>query len=57
MRKIIQIAVASGSDGNEEVSGWCPLLLALCDDGTLWSFDLDDREENEWSPLPSVPQE
>lgn len=36
MRKIVQIAVTSGSDGPAGSMGWSPQMVALDEDGNVW---------------------
>ena len=40
-RKIIQIEISKGGT-----------LIALCDNGSIWSFN-----EEEWEKFPNIPQE
>lgn len=50
MRKIIQISESLA------VSGYARHyhISALCDDGTVWSFD---RFYQKWDKLPDIPQD
>lgn len=50
MRKIIQVAVESdpGTKGD---------VIALCNDGTLWSFNyINHLGRSGWKLLPPIPQ-
>jgi hypothetical protein len=52
-RKVIQICSQIDSVGKY-------LILAVCDDGTIWQLDNLYREggnEPEWEPFPNVPQD
>lgn len=50
-RRIIQIAGNAWGEENEEI------LIALCDDGTLWrAYFSNSAEEWRWNSLPNVPQ-
>lgn len=33
---------------------WGKMLVALCDDGTMWKLDVDSRKSN-WVELPKIP--
>ncbi len=46
-RKIIQIEAASANE----------MLLALCDDGSVWRCELNTGEAIEWLPVDGIPQE
>lgn len=48
MRKIIQIAMSGPS------ADYARQVLALCDDGSVWSLDLDFQE---WSRVSDIPQD
>jgi len=58
MRKVIQMAVALSRINHDDLHGDSldneNLLMALCDDGTMWRFWYDD---NEWMRLQDVPQD
>ena len=56
MRKIIQISTDSQPSSNDW-DAWTT-ITALCDDGTLWEFQLSETspEQRNWTKLPDVPQ-
>lgn len=47
-RKVIQVSLSSS-----EVRDM-PVVAALCDDGTIWLWDTEQRDK--WTPLPRIPQ-
>jgi hypothetical protein len=64
-RKIIQITAVSPSANTIATSLGRPKgsIFALCDDGTLWHFEVKDdlqgrfiTDNQEWHELPSIPQ-
>jgi hypothetical protein len=54
MRKIIQVS-SSGVDCN--ISTQCShILIALCDDGTVWELP-NSGQTRGWNRLPGIPQD
>lgn len=52
-RAIIQISV---TDVRNVISTQCNVMVvALCDDGTVWDIQADSRHPI-WRPFPSIPQ-
>lgn len=45
-RKVVQLVHQDGLDG--------ATLLALCDDGTIWSYE-GDGDSGEWEEIPGPP--
>lgn len=55
MRKIIQICTDS-QPSDEHWEAWS-ILTALCDDGTLWEINCNDKISTQtWRKLPNIPQ-
>ena len=54
MGKIIQISTDSQPSG-EDWSAW-QVTTALCDDGTLWELEFNQKTgTREWAQLPEIP--
>lgn len=57
-RKVIQIAAAAAKSAavvdHEVEYDTDEILLVLCDDGTIWTYDF---RNSEWEGLPDVPQD
>jgi hypothetical protein len=50
MRKIIQI---TSIPATESVN---PVLIALCNDGTVWGKSINPMYETNWFEVPNIPQ-
>ena len=51
MRKVIQISSSQPAEGDQQA------VIALCDDGTLWSVWWDEGPGwSDWFALPAIPQ-
>lgn len=46
-RRVVQLVHQDGLDG--------ATLLALCNDGTIWSFESDGDDRHCWEPIPGPP--
>jgi hypothetical protein len=60
-RKVIQIAVAIAQCRSEvagEVTDFSSALVALCDDGSVWTTenDRDGGWYEDWRPVQAIPQ-
>ncbi|GAA6939536.1 hypothetical protein AOH328_00240 [Helicobacter pylori] len=62
-RKIVQIAIskAMGYDHNDDSFQSQESLIALCDDGTVWSREFDCAggywAKQEWKKIEDIPQD
>lgn len=48
-RKVISIAISDGTPANQT-------LVALCDDGTIWSKPVRS-DQPDWIRIPDIPQD
>lgn len=50
-RKVVQVATAPGAARDNDT-----LIVALCDDGSVWQRWAVGNESNEWRQLPAIPR-
>jgi aminoglycoside phosphotransferase (APT) family kinase protein len=49
-RRIVHIATAT------EPETYCPIIVAICNDGTLWGLTTKRQGTSRWEQLPEIPQ-
>jgi len=54
-RKIIQIAVTNSAPSTQNNS--YDLIVALCDDGSVWEIISGIGLARQWQKIPDIPQE